>query len=274
MDLFSHLNHFETCSFGSGSSGNAYYIGNHDTAILIDAGLSSRKIVRGLEEIGKNIRNIQAILISHDHIDHIKGLPDLTQRFNSAFYTTPKTWEAIQVNRFTRHTRPGCFRPIAAGEAFGIGSFEITAFPVSHDAADSVGFSIRSAEGRLTFATDLGHIGPEAAEFLKASNILILEANYDDHMLSNGPYPPYLQARIRSTNGHLSNDQTARFLFESDHPRLSHVFLAHLSEHNNSPEVALNTVNERFWRAGRKPGFHLAAFDRKRKSALHQINII
>lgn len=273
LDLFSQFNDFEACSFGSGSSGNAYYIGNHDAAILIDAGLSSRKIVRGLEEIGKNIRNIQAILISHDHIDHIKGLPDLTQRFNTPFYATARTWEAILGNRLTRHTRPSCFTPLTPLAPFRIGSFEITAFPVSHDAADAIGFNIRTEAGNFGFATDLGFIGKEAAHFLRQSNIMILESNYDDEMLAKGPYPPYLQNRIRSHSGHLSNEQTARFLLECQHPGLTHVFLAHLSEHNNTPEAALKAVEDHFAAAKRQRNFHLSAFDRKKRSKLHQFSL-
>ncbi len=273
MDLFSHLSHFELCSFGSGSSGNCYYVGNTESAILVDAGINSRSIVKGLEEAGKNIRNIQGILITHDHIDHIKGLPDITQKFNTKVFATAKTWEAIQQNRFTRNVRPGCFQEIESEKTFTIGSFSITPFPVSHDAADANGYSISNSQRVLSIATDLGYISSVAAAYMKRSNILVLESNYDEEMLENGPYPAYLKDRIRGNNGHLSNEQTAHFLAENIHPELTHVFLAHLSDHNNKPEKAINTVLDKMHsRYGhRSVSYNLTALDRKKRSRIYRL---
>ncbi len=271
MDLFSHLNDFEICSFGSGSSGNSYYIGNYHGAVLVDAGLGSRKIVRGLEETGKHIKNIAAILITHDHIDHIKGLPDLTHRFNIPFFTTAQTWNAILENRFTRHTRPSCFREISPNITFHTGGFAITPFSVSHDAADPVGFVISSGDKNLCLATDLGFISPDATAQLKKAHVLILESNYDEVMLNNGPYPAYLKERIRGQKGHLSNDQTGMFLRDNLHEQLSHVFLAHLSDHNNTPEKALSTVKQHL--SAHHGQLSLLAFERKKRSKLFQINV-
>lgn len=273
MDLFSHLTHFEICSFGSGSAGNSYYIGNHNTSLLIDAGLSSRKIVRGLEEIGKHIRQIQAILVTHDHIDHIKGLPDISQRFNTPIFATTKTWEAILQNRFTKHVRPSCFNEVVAGQAFGIGTMKVHPFQVSHDSADAIGFLLKTETRNLGLATDLGHIHSEAAMMLAQAHVLILESNYDETMLNNGPYPAYLKERIKSNKGHLSNDQAAAYLAQTPHPQLQQVFLAHLSDHNNKPETALKTLNNALVAAnGIGNNFQATAFDRKKRSKLFVIN--
>lgn len=276
LDLFSHLTDFNICSFGSGSSGNSYYIGNADTAILVDAGINGRNIVRNLEDIGKNIRQISGILVTHDHIDHIKGLPDLSQRFGIKIYTTSKTWGAILQNRFTKHVRLSCFNEITSLKEFVIGTLNITAFPVEHDAADPHGFHIESKGKKLSLATDLGCINNESLPYLSQSHVLILESNYDETMLAAGPYPPYLKARIAGNIGHLSNQQAADFLVEQLGNGLKHVFLAHLSEHNNTPEKAIQTLEKTLITKSTDPSstaFHYHAFDRKKRSRLIQISL-
>ena len=269
LDLFSHLHSFELCSFGSGSSGNCYFVGNAESALLVDAGLNGRNIVKALQESGKNIRQIQGILITHDHIDHIKGLPDLTQRFNVPVYVTARSWEAILNNRYTRNVRPGCIRIIEAEKPFHIGSFSITPFPVDHDAADAHGFHISNSHSSLSIATDLGTINPIAEKYLKASHFMVLESNYDEQMLREGPYPQYLQDRIRSNKGHLSNDQTADFLSKNHHPNLKQVFLAHLSEHNNSPEKVSESLQNII--NGNQHLFQFTVLERKKRSVIFRL---
>jgi phosphoribosyl 1,2-cyclic phosphodiesterase len=230
------------CSLSSGSSGNCYYLGNEFHGILIDAGISARSIRKFLENNGISMQTIMGVLITHNHIDHIRGVEGLAKKFSLPVFTTGKIWDSI----LTPHIKisQDCIREIPLQDKFHIAGFDIEAFPVFHDAPETIGFHICAGDKKVTIVTDLGHICETAAPYIRAANLLVIESNYDERMLMNGGYAPYLKARIRSDNGHLGNHQTSSFLAEIISDNLSHICLAHLSKNNNTPEAALQTLHQ------------------------------
>lgn len=229
-------------SFGSGSSGNCYFIGNASTGLLIDAGIGVRTVRKYLKNLGLDFENIWGVFITHDHADHIKAVGPIGEKHHVPVYTTRKVHEGIQRSYAVTEKLYSSKKYIEKGETVQVGEFKVTAFEVSHDATDNVGYTIEYKEKRFTFATDLGYIGEEVAKHLELAHYLVLEANYDLQMLQQGPYPIYLKNRIIAETGHLSNDQTGMFLAENYKEHLQHVFLCHLSRENNLPEIAYTTV--------------------------------
>ncbi|MDR1653522.1 MAG: MBL fold metallo-hydrolase [Prevotellaceae bacterium] len=242
MDLFNKQIWFQ--SFGSGSSGNCYFIGNQEHGILIDAGLSARTTRKNLKNMGLDVKNIRAIFITHDHTDHIKGVVGLGEHFLIPVFATPQTHTGIENNYSVVRTLDRSKRFLNKEQSINIEDFRITAFPVLHDSADSVGYCIEFCGKIFTFATDLGVIGNDAAKYLQSADYIILEANYDNEMLRNGTYTLALQNRIRANTGHLSNEQTGVFLAENFSQKWQKIFLCHLSEENNTKELAVQTVRE------------------------------
>ncbi len=232
------------CSLSSGSSGNCYYLGNGPRGLLIDAGISATSVRKFLGRMDIPIQSIAGILLTHNHIDHIKGLEVLTRRNSIPAFTTRKIWKSILTPYNT--ISKDCIREIHIRKGFRLAGFEIEAFPVSHDAPETVGYHISAGDQKITIATDLGHICHNAAPYIKAANLLVIESNYDDEMLVNGRYPQFLKARIKSDHGHLGNHQASSFLAEIMNENLHHICLAHLSRNNNSPEQALLTLRETF----------------------------
>jgi phosphoribosyl 1,2-cyclic phosphodiesterase len=188
------------------------------------------------------------ILITHNHIDHIRGLEVLTRKNTIPAFTTRKIWKSI----LTPHLKisPDCIREIPLQQKFHLAGFEIEAFPVCHDAPETIGFHICAGDKKITIATDLGHICQTAAPYIQAANLLVIESNYDEEMLMNGKYPPYLKQRIKSDHGHLGNHQTSRFLAEIISDNLSNICLAHISINNNSPEIVLHNLQQTFSEKG------------------------
>jgi len=229
-------------SFGSGSSGNCYFIGNASTGLLIDAGVGVRTIRKNLRNLGLDFENIWGVFVTHDHADHIKAVGSLGEKHRVPVYTTRKVHEGINRSYAVTEKLYSCKKYIEKGETVQVGEFKVTAFEVSHDATDNVGYTIEYKEKRFTFATDLGYISEEAAKQLEMAHYMVLEANYDDQMLRNGPYPLHLKNRIIAETGHLSNDQAGIFLAEYYKEHLQKVFLCHLSRENNLPEIAYTTV--------------------------------
>jgi phosphoribosyl 1,2-cyclic phosphodiesterase len=229
------------CSLSSGSSGNCYYIGNDFHGILIDAGISASSIRKFLKDINISIQSVMGVLVTHNHIDHIRGLEVLLRKNSLPAFTTPKIWESILTPRMK--ISRDCIREIPIQQRFHLAGFDIEAFPVSHDAPETIGFHICAGDKKITIATDLGHICQTAAPYIKEANLLVIESNYDEQMLMNGRYPYYLKKRIQSNHGHLGNLQTSVFLAEVISDNLSHICLAHLSINNNSPEKALDTLH-------------------------------
>lgn len=240
----------QLCSLASGSSGNCYYVGSSSEGVLVDCGISARRIRKTLEDIGVGIEAIKGILITHNHIDHISALTLLTKKYRLPVHCTEGTWKGILRNRMTFDADPQMYRPLKTFEPLQIGNLKIEAFPVSHDAHDAVGFHFRAAGRNLTIATDLGFIGDHAAHYLKISDAMVIESNYDEQMLLNGNYPEQLKHRVHGSMGHMCNAHTAEFLADNYHNRLTHILLAHLSAENNTPEIAVQTLMDTFTRKG------------------------
>lgn len=238
------------CSLSSGSSGNSYYLGNDFHGILIDAGISAGSIKKFLKGIGISMNTIMGVLITHNHIDHIKGIEVLCRKSSIPIFTTDTIWKSILSPRLSQTITTDCIRKINLQQKFHLAGFDIEAFPVYHDAPETVGFHISFGNKKVTIVTDLGHICATAASYIKAANLLVIESNYDEQMLTEGNYPFYLKKRIQSDNGHLGNLQTSAFLAENFHADLRHVCLAHLSKNNNTPEKALQTLQQTFMEKG------------------------
>jgi phosphoribosyl 1,2-cyclic phosphodiesterase len=232
------------CSLSSGSSGNCYYIGNEFHGILIDAGISATSIRKFLRNINIPMDSIMGIFVTHNHIDHIRGLEVLTRKNHIPAFTTGKIWESILTPH--RDISSDCIKEIPLQEKFNLANFDIEAFPVFHDAPETIGFQISAGGKKITIVTDLGHICQTAAPYIKDSNLLVIESNYDELMLENGRYPYYLKKRISSDKGHLGNHQTSEFLAENINDSINHICLAHLSINNNTPERALQTIQKTF----------------------------
>jgi len=226
------------CILASGSRGNAIFLSDGFTSILLDAGLSGIEIERRMQSKGLSPRDLDAILVSHEHADHIQGVGVLSRRFNLPVYITPKTRKiaASQIGSVYSVKEFEC------GTTFKIEGLIIHPFAVSHDADDPAGFTIYQNGTKVGIATDLGLATSVVKEHLKGCNLLILEANHDLTMLNSGPYPWPLKQRIRSRIGHLSNEASKQLLRGLQHERLEHVVLAHLSEINNTPQKALGEV--------------------------------
>jgi phosphoribosyl 1,2-cyclic phosphodiesterase len=264
---------FEFCSLGSGSSGNSYYIGNGDDGFLIDAGINGQHLKRTLQSIGIQIEKIRGIVITHDHIDHIRALNAMTRIYNLPVYATYGTWRGILNNRFAGSVEHSCHELIDTKQAFHIAGFTIEAFPVSHDAQEPVGFHITKGNKSLTLATDIGIIGEPAAHYLRKGNIVIIESNYDVEMLINGRYTKELKNRILGEKGHLDNKDAAKFIAENYSENMSHIFLCHLSEENNTPELALQAVHHALKEkdVSIHPKTIISTLPRTHRSELHSI---
>jgi phosphoribosyl 1,2-cyclic phosphodiesterase len=226
------------CVLASGSRGNAIYVSDGRTAILIDAGLSGIEIQRRMAAKGLDPGSLDAILVSHEHADHIQGVGVLSRRFGLPVHISDATQEASQKVL----GKLAAIRPFRCGRSFSIGDLVVHPFSTSHDAVDSAGFTIRCNGSKVGVATDLGIATSVVKTHLQTCDILILEANHDDRMLIDGPYPWPLKQRIRGRSGHLSNEDAATLLSTLQHDRLAHVILAHLSEENNTPDIARETI--------------------------------
>ncbi|MBU0986621.1 MAG: MBL fold metallo-hydrolase [Proteobacteria bacterium] len=227
-----------TCVLASGSKGNAIYVSDGSTSILVDAGLSGIEIERRMKSKGLYPENLDAVLVSHEHGDHIQGVGVLSRRFNLPVYMTPKTKTAAAAQLGNIHD----FKKFECGAAFKIENLTIHPFSISHDADDPAGFTISLDGTKIGIATDLGIATTVVKEHLKGCALLILEANHDETMLVNGPYPWPLKQRIQSRTGHLSNAASKNLLGAVLHDRLEYVMLAHLSETNNTPQKAISEV--------------------------------
>lgn len=229
------------CSLSSGSSGNCYYLGNGSRGILIDAGIPAGSVRKFLKGIEIPIESVMGVVITHNHIDHIKGLDVLTRKSSLPAFTTRKIWDSILTpgKKIPRDS----VREISLQEKFHLAGFDIEAFPVSHDAPETIGFHICAGDKKITIATDLGHICQTAAQYIREANLLVIESNYDEQMLMTGRYPYFLKVRIRSDHGHLGNHQTSAFLAEIISDNLTNICLAHLSRNNNTPELVIQSLH-------------------------------
>ncbi len=228
------------CSFSSGSSGNCYLVKTNDTAILVDAGISGKKIWNGLEKTETPIENLGGILITHEHSDHTKSVRVLAKKDKRLkFYSNEKTW-----NELKEKAPPEQSRLFNTGDSFFIGDIHVKTFSVSHDAADPVGFSFSHGDRQLCIVTDTGCICEDLLNEMRFADLLILEANHDVDMLKIGRYPWFLKQRVLGEQGHLSNETAAKTLLRllKEEDRKRQVLLAHLSHENNFPQMAYQTV--------------------------------
>jgi phosphoribosyl 1,2-cyclic phosphodiesterase len=216
----------------SGSKGNAIFVSTARTRILVDAGLNGRETIDRLQMTRRLIRP-QALLITHEHVDHVKGLGVLSRRFDLPAYLTAGTLSRLPASA----GRPAKAEVIRAGQPFAVGDLCVTAFTVPHDATEPVGFVIEHNGLRLGICTDLGTCTDAVEQQLRGCQAIILEANHDPDLLWNGPYPSFLKKRVAGGYGHLSNQQTCALLGSLHHGALQTVVLAHLSEVNNTPEL-------------------------------------
>lgn len=229
-------------SIASGSSGNCIYVGSEDTHLLVDVGISKKRIEAGLCGIEVDPKKLSGILITHEHSDHISGLGVMSRKHKLPIYATSETIGRILNNSATGGIDPELFHPIVPGAMFFIGGIKIHSFSVPHDAANPVGYTFEAEGKKVGVATDIGVVTEVIAEHLKGVRALLLEANHDVHMLEAGTYPYQLKRRILGNQGHLSNENSGRLLARIWTKELKHIFLGHLSEENNFPDLAYETV--------------------------------
>jgi len=223
----------------SGSTGNATLFDFGKTKILVDAGISTRRIEKGLAGIGIRVGEIDGVLITHEHTDHIKGLDVLIRRYRLPVYARGNTWDRIPC----RDKLPAECR-IEMKDIFDLGAVKIESFSISHDAIDPVGFCFYHRQGKYVMATDLGTVTEAVERALEMSDAAVLESNHDLKMLNEGPYPFFLKKRVRGQEGHLSNVDAGKLLSRISRKNKMQVFLAHLSQQNNYPELAEKTVKQ------------------------------
>lgn len=231
----------------SSSAGNATFIAAGGTRILVDAGLSRRDICLRLEAIGERAEAIDAILLTHEHSDHIAGLASFVKRFRVPVYATRLTAPTLSWN--------GCeplLETFQAGAGFALGGIEVQSFSVPHDAADPVGYCFRAGGVKIGLVTDLGYIPGSIPVHVRGADLLILESNHDLEMLKVGPYPWLVKQRVMSRRGHLSNDVVGEFIASGLDAATSTLVLGHLSEHNNHPELARLVAAQALERRGLK----------------------
>ncbi len=229
----------------SGSNGNAVYVESavSGAGVLLDCGISRRQIEQRLKVHGRYLQHIRGVFVTHEHADHVRGLPVLTRQLAIPTYMTEATFRGMHRNKpYKGH------RFIGYNEEVQVEDIHVTAYAKTHDAADPVFFLVRIGKKRFLYATDLGEEAEELGRLLGLADAALLESNYDESMLENGPYPPYLKARIRAAHGHLSNVQAMELLQRHANGRLRTIILGHLSENNNTPECVQKEVDLLFSR--------------------------
>jgi len=225
-------------SLGSGSSGNSSVVRSKTTTLLLDCGFTLKETVARLATLGIAAEDIDAILVTHEHGDHMRGVGPVSRRFRLPVWMTHGTWGAC------RDRNINDLHLFHAHESFTIGDIHLDPFPTPHDAAESCQFVFSVGARRVACLTDLGACTPHVLDKIRGVNALLVESNYDPEMLRLGPYPRSLQARITSDWGHLANDQAGALVAELDHAELQYILLGHLSERNNSDAIAYQTVSD------------------------------
>lgn len=226
----------QVASLGSGSAGNALLVRSKNTLLLLDCGFTLKETTARMSRLGLSPANIDGVLLSHEHGDHVRGVGPLSRKFAKAVWLTHGTFNALRDNRFTHS------HLISAHQPFSIGDIHIDPFPTPHDAAESCQYVFTHESVRFACVTDLGTCTPHVEEKLAGVSGLLVESNYDEDMLTNGPYPVSLQARIRSDFGHLGNVQAGELVKRLDHSGMQTILLGHLSEQNNTDDAASSTM--------------------------------
>ena len=232
----------ELCSIASGSSGNCICVGTDCAHVLIDAGISGKRIEKGLHELGIKAEELEGILITHEHIDHIAGLGVLARRYGIPLYATAGTIEGIKRMKSVGQIDDALFHTIEPEQEFIIHDMMFTPISISHDAADPVAYRFTNGKQSFAVMTDLGTYDEHIVKEMQGLDVLLLEANHDIRMLQTGPYPYPLKQRILGDRGHLSNERSGQLLGEILHDNFGTVMLGHLSKENNYEELAYETV--------------------------------
>lgn len=230
------------CSIASGSSGNCIYVGSDHTHLLVDTGISKKRIDAGLMELDIKGEELGGILVTHEHADHIQGLGVFSRKYKIPVYATPGTIEGIKNYSGLGKMPEGLLHPICVDQEFAIGDLEVEPFSISHDANEPSGFRVNCDEKSVAVATDLGKYDEYTVSKLRNLDAILLESNHDVHMLEVGVYPYYLKKRVLGDKGHLSNELSGRLLCDILHDNLKHIVLGHLSKENNYARLAYETV--------------------------------
>ena len=257
-------------SFSSGSCGNCYFVGlfaedgRCEAGILVDAGVSPRRLKKELAAEGLGFSDVKAMLVTHDHMDHIRSIASHCKHLSVPVWATPKlcnalAWRAGDYFDDCREALDEGWNDIVPGR------IRAQYFEVPHDATQTVGYAILLDDYKFVIMTDLGRMTKQAAAFASQADTVVIESNYDPYMLEHGPYPKELQDRIRDGHGHLSNPECAAAICAFRHEGLRNVFMCHLSEHNNTPKLAMDTAIEAL---GGRPEFRLAPLPRQTASPL------
>lgn len=232
----------DLCSIASGSSGNCIYVGNQNTKLLVDAGISGKRIEHGLYGVDVDPGSLDGILVTHEHIDHVGGLGVMARRYHVPIYGTAETLRQIQCIRSIGKIPEELFRIVEPDKEFVINDVTVNPFSISHDASNPVCYTLTADGCKAGIATDLGKYDEYIISKLAGAQLLLLEANHDVNMLQVGSYPYTLKRRILGDRGHLSNDNSGRLICRLLHHGLKHVYLGHLSKENNYPDLAYETV--------------------------------
>lgn len=235
------------CSLSSGSSGNAVFLEYDGTSVLIDCGVSCRRICDMLHQIGKLPEDISGILVTHEHSDHIKGISVFTKKYHTPVFSAKNTFENMpETNCVAKDFQ----HFITSGNEFSLGNIDVLPFSIPHDAAMPFGYAFQLGDKKISVATDMGKIDSDVALHLKGSDLVLLESNHDAQMLIDGPYPYFLKRRILSEHGHLSNDQASKLALSLARTGTSRFLFGHLSDTNNTPDIVLNTMISCFEQEG------------------------
>lgn len=229
-------------SLYSSSTGNSLLVESEHTKLLIDSGVSAKKVVDGLSELGVDISSIDAVLVTHEHSDHVQSLGTISKKYNLPVYANYRTWDAMktQKDKIDEINQ----KHFVSNENFEIGDLKIHSFSIPHDAADPCGFNFLCGDEKLSVATDIGHMTTQIIDSLQGSKFLMLEANYEPEVLKCSSYPYLLKTRIAGPNGHLSNQLAGKTVATLIDSGLESVMLGHLSKENNLPELAYESVIE------------------------------
>ena len=229
-------------SLSSGSCGNCYYLGTEQGGLLIDAGVSLRRLKKTLQEHELDFNSFSAVLVTHDHLDHIRHLGSFCKKLCKPVYTTADIHRALARHTFTAPTIGPCRKILESGVWNEVAGFKVRYFIVPHDATQTVGYAIENGDRRFVIMTDIGRMTDEAVELSLGADTVVVESNYDMDMLMSGPYTYELKMRIVQGCGHLSNDECASAIRRFHHPALRNIFLCHLSENNNTADLAYKSA--------------------------------
>lgn len=263
-------------SLGSGSSGNAYLLYTDTDCIMIDCGVGIRLLKKHLHNYGLQLSMIRNLLVTHDHADHIKAVGALSVDHNIPVYATKEVHDGITRNWCVkRKVGAEMVRYINKGETIQVGEFQVTPFAVPHDSNDCVGYFVECEGVKFTLVTDCGHITDEIRQYVRRANYLVIEANHEPEKLAAGPYPQYLKDRISSPSGHLSNAECAETIATEATPELKYVWLCHLSDENNHPELARKTIETILRSHGLIVGkdFGMEVLKRKTPSEVYELTL-